>query len=256
MHVYGYVLCDGMIDGELAHSCRHGPPPHEIKVCITKKHNEQVWPHILQIVGPKPEDRERQVLREFMKAFRAADMERFYDALSTLDTDCPLYWTDALRRVARSASPPDQFRHFLLDVWRHHGDHIRQEVDDDLLLARALRVMLPPYTGPAITLYRGEGFRNRKRRTYGLAWSRQVEIAREFARTGLWRTTNGGSVLLEVTAPSEAIICEVPETDDSYAEKEVIVDRRHLRAVKVLERFSPLTCDEFRLFQENLPRER
>ncbi len=40
MHVYGYVLCDGLIDGELAHSCRHGPPPHEIKVCITKKYNE------------------------------------------------------------------------------------------------------------------------------------------------------------------------------------------------------------------------
>jgi hypothetical protein len=54
MHVYGYVMCDGMIDGELAHSCRHGPPPHEIKVCITKKHNEQLWPQILQIVGPKP----------------------------------------------------------------------------------------------------------------------------------------------------------------------------------------------------------
>jgi hypothetical protein len=57
MHVYGYVLCDGMIDGELAHSCRHGPSPHEIKVCITKKYNEQVWPQILQIVGPKPKRR-------------------------------------------------------------------------------------------------------------------------------------------------------------------------------------------------------
>lgn len=54
MHVYGYVFCNGMIDGELAHSCRHGPPPHEIKVCITKKYNEVVWPQILKLVGPKP----------------------------------------------------------------------------------------------------------------------------------------------------------------------------------------------------------
>ena len=55
IHVYGYVLCNELTCGKLAHSCRHGPPPpHEIKVCITKKHNEQVWARILQIVGPKP----------------------------------------------------------------------------------------------------------------------------------------------------------------------------------------------------------
>lgn len=35
----GYVLCDGMIAGELAHSCRHGRAPHRIKVCVTIKDN-------------------------------------------------------------------------------------------------------------------------------------------------------------------------------------------------------------------------
>jgi hypothetical protein len=41
-------MCDGMIDGELAHPCRHGgPPPHEIKVCVTKKGNEAIWTHVL-----------------------------------------------------------------------------------------------------------------------------------------------------------------------------------------------------------------
>ena len=54
MHIYGYVSCDAMIEGELALSCRHGPPPHTIKVCITKKHNEKIWPAILDVVGPKP----------------------------------------------------------------------------------------------------------------------------------------------------------------------------------------------------------
>jgi hypothetical protein len=55
LFVHGYVLCDQMIDGELSHSCRHGPPPHLVKVCITKKGNEAIWPKILEIVGPKPE---------------------------------------------------------------------------------------------------------------------------------------------------------------------------------------------------------
>jgi hypothetical protein len=55
-----------------------------------------------------------------------------------------------------------------------------------------------------------------------------------------------GGVLLEVTALPEAIICAAPEGDDSYAEKEIVVDRRLLRGVKVLERFSELGLDEFR----------
>ncbi|HEV7411706.1 MAG TPA: hypothetical protein VGO01_24745 [Bradyrhizobium sp.] len=42
-YLHAYVMCDGMIAGELAHSCEHGPPPHRIKVCITKKGNEKFW---------------------------------------------------------------------------------------------------------------------------------------------------------------------------------------------------------------------
>src|SRR5262249_7056213 len=54
MHVYGYVLCDEMVNGELEHSCQHGPPPHQIKVCVTRKYNKRVWPQIIEIVGAKP----------------------------------------------------------------------------------------------------------------------------------------------------------------------------------------------------------
>jgi hypothetical protein len=43
---HGYVWCDAMIAGELAHTCRHGPSPHRIKVCVTKKGNEKFWREI------------------------------------------------------------------------------------------------------------------------------------------------------------------------------------------------------------------
>jgi hypothetical protein len=59
-HVYGFVMCDGMIDGKVAHSCQHGPPPHKIKVCITKKYNEKIWPVISEKVGVKPEPRKQK----------------------------------------------------------------------------------------------------------------------------------------------------------------------------------------------------
>lgn len=33
---YGYVMCDAMLQGELGHSCKHGPGPHRILVCISR----------------------------------------------------------------------------------------------------------------------------------------------------------------------------------------------------------------------------
>lgn len=51
--LHGYVLCNGMVGGELAHSCRHGPPPHEIKVCILERGNEKVFARLLEL-APKP----------------------------------------------------------------------------------------------------------------------------------------------------------------------------------------------------------
>ena len=49
--LFCYVMCDEMISGELAHSCRHGPPPHEIKVCLVKKLNKDHWPDLVDRVA-------------------------------------------------------------------------------------------------------------------------------------------------------------------------------------------------------------
>jgi hypothetical protein len=50
--LHGYVFCDQIV-GEIGHSCQHGPPPHRIKVCITKRGNEAIWPAVLDCAGPK-----------------------------------------------------------------------------------------------------------------------------------------------------------------------------------------------------------
>jgi len=52
LFVHAYVRCDQMISGTLAHSCEHGPGPHEIKVCVTKSMNKSIWPTIEKLVGP------------------------------------------------------------------------------------------------------------------------------------------------------------------------------------------------------------
>jgi hypothetical protein len=38
--LHGYVDCDAMLEGEIAHSGLHGPCPHSIKVCVLKKDND------------------------------------------------------------------------------------------------------------------------------------------------------------------------------------------------------------------------
>jgi hypothetical protein len=59
LFVHGYVMCDAMLEGRLAHSCAHGPGPHRIKVCLVRKGNEAVWRHVLAIVGGRPARRRR-----------------------------------------------------------------------------------------------------------------------------------------------------------------------------------------------------
>lgn len=58
--LFGYVWCDGMISGKVGHSCIHGPPPHQIKVCLIKMLNGPVWPQILERAPPRPVKKRRR----------------------------------------------------------------------------------------------------------------------------------------------------------------------------------------------------
>ena len=50
--IYAYVWCN-KVRGDIAHSCIHGPPPHNIKVCLMKRDNSRdVWNRLIQIAGP------------------------------------------------------------------------------------------------------------------------------------------------------------------------------------------------------------
>ena len=52
--IHAYVYCD-KVKGHIAHTCNHGPGPHNIKVCLVKKDNsKEVWDYLMKIVGKKP----------------------------------------------------------------------------------------------------------------------------------------------------------------------------------------------------------
>jgi hypothetical protein len=51
---HGYVKCNEAVSGRVSHSCKHGPPPHNIKICILQEGNEAVWDKVIQCAGPRP----------------------------------------------------------------------------------------------------------------------------------------------------------------------------------------------------------
>jgi hypothetical protein len=157
----------------------------------------------------------------------------FMEALEGIDENglwCPFMKAISTRPCS------EKIRRGFLDAYIRNGSHIRSEVVDDLILIKGLRSLLPRYTGPGTTLYRGDGALNRSRRTYGLSWTASREVARHYAR-GDWQETKGGSVLLQAYAPNEAIICAPRLINDRYGEQEYLVDRRGLTDIRELERF-------------------
>ena len=104
-----------------------------------------------------------------------------------------------------------------------------------------MRVLLPPYTGPELTLYRGDSLWNRHRRSYGLAWSARIRVADAFAQ-GWWQSCQGGSVVLRAEAPADTILYAVHGSDgDHYEEAEYLVDCRRLCRVEVVSRYGQVS---------------
>jgi hypothetical protein len=158
-------------------------------------------------------------------------------------------WIRALRSVGRLPSVPDVTRKGFLGYFLSYGDHLRQELSQGLTdegVIKGIRMLLPKYEGPAIRLFRGEQFENRRRRTYGLSWSASADVARRFAeRDPFHRTSKGGSVLIETVALPEAIICAPALLGNWLNEYEYIVDRRRLTSVDVIERFAEVPIDDW-----------
>ncbi|TCA38498.1 hypothetical protein E0H72_26430 [Rhizobium leguminosarum bv. viciae] len=172
----------------------------------------------------------RETVRTFVMAAQAGDIKALSDIVCQFDLVFGL-GPACLRAAARLPDVPWWTKKYFRELHYRDGDHLRQELGDRILVD-AYRVLLPSYRGPAVLLYRGEGADNRRRRCYGLSWSANRSVAERFAE-GTSRMYEDGSVLLETLAPPEAILMKMPKR---YGEDEYLVDRRSLRAVRVLQR--------------------
>lgn len=181
---------------------------------------------------------QKDLLRKFESALIASDI----DALDELcpKIDVAFIWPRAWRRVVHIEQELSaDVKRFFLAVWVQYGDHLRQEAYGDRLLTEALRKLLPPYRGGDVTLYRGELFNNRVRRTYGLSWTPLRKVAVAFADNDMRRHAPGGTVLMKAEVPASAIIAKIARGHDRYRENEFLVDRRGLKpdAVRVVKAY-------------------
>jgi hypothetical protein len=173
-------------------------------------------------------------LRDFRTALVTGNVELLSSAIQQIEAKG--LWRRAMLVAARLGTVPDVIRRSFLQAWLSSGDHIRQETSDDHALADGLRVLLPSYCGPGLTLYRGDSLYNRRRRTYGLSWTAERDCGAAFAQ-GIWQTFDGGSVLLCTEAPAASVICVPHLLGDNYGEAEYLVDRRRLGRVWLLRRY-------------------
>ena len=123
--------------------------------------------------------------------------------------------------------------------WIEAGHHIREQVGDDRRLVCLLRHLLPPYTGDAIELFRGENMDRWQSGAIGLAWSESAETARMFG-SGLNAVRSGG-VLLKARFEPEAIICGPNAHSNWLGENQFTVDPYAITTISVMELFPAIT---------------
>jgi hypothetical protein len=122
-------------------------------------------------------------------------------------------------------------------TWTECGHRIREQLDDDQVLAAALRMMLPRYEGSMLEVYRGENIDRWEAGRVGFCWTTNVEVARGFGR-GLNAVKLGG-VLLRCVVGREAVITGPSAHSIYLGEHEVTVDPSRLDDVEAIERYSP-----------------
>ena len=202
----------------------------------------------------------------FLHVCRTGSGEAFQAAALRLDKIIG-GWTVAMRAVdrhLRSVRIRPEIQQAFMDIWVKLI--LPAFVRDRQTLRNAAWILLPPYRGPAVRLYRGAGACERRHHSYGMSWTTDATAAERFALVRQQQHWNGGSVVLETLAPAAAIICAVdyqkpftvetlnrhcPElspqeiqefVDDPgfHNEREYIVDSRRLGAVNVIRRYAQL----------------
>lgn len=147
--------------------------------------------------------------------------------------------------MRQGVRPSHRIQIEFVNIYSTFGIGVSRQLLTDREAVSALRLLLPPYSGPAMELYRGECAHNYRLGAYGLSWTPDRGVAEGHAWS--WLRLPGGAVLLSADVPAAAIISAPVLLDDApylaKVEKQYICDRRKLRNVRVLAQFAQQDWD-------------
>jgi hypothetical protein len=172
-----------------------------------------------------------QCIHEFRGFLERRDSHGLEAAMRALDRlNC---WREAFSQLMTGTSPNEAVGRALLSFWISYGFHIASSLQGDLILVDAFKYLLPPYSGPALKLYRGELRSRHMERIYGISWTPKLSVARMFADRR--RDIEGFGVTLEIEATPEMIAASPGEHTSWLGEEEYVIDPRLIQAVRVLD---------------------
>ncbi|MBH1916873.1 MULTISPECIES: hypothetical protein [Serratia] len=120
-------------------------------------------------------------------------------------------------------------------LWVERGHFIREKMNDDSQLLKLLRLLMPPYEGDGLILYRGENIERYRMDRIGFCWTLDERKARQFA-SGLNAYKSGG-VLLRGWAPAHVILAGVHPHSQYLGEYEITIDGSAVEQLEVLATF-------------------
>jgi len=139
--------------------------------------------------------------------------------------DC---WHEAFAQLAVLDNREFKLGYALLSFWISYGFHIMCSLKGDEILPATFRQLLPAYSGPSMTLYRGELYSRYCDGSRGIAWTSKFEVARIFADRRA--SDEGVGVILRTEASPEMIIARVGGHLEAE-EEEYLVDYRMLHRI-------------------------
>lgn len=143
-------------------------------------------------------------------------------------------WGGLARELVAAGKPLPDLEAFDT-YWIEAGHRIREQVADDALLLKMLRLQLPAYAGPRVILYRGENLARLRSGALGFSWSQDREVASMFGR-GL-NGVHGGGVLLRGTFEASAVVSG-PNAHSGYlGEDQFTVDPYAATVIEQIEVF-------------------
>ncbi|KAJ9430446.1 hypothetical protein PMI39_023055 [Pantoea sp. YR343] len=144
-------------------------------------------------------------------------------------------WAEFVKSINNSEPASIAMKESFHSKWIESGAFIREKINNDLILLELLTLLLPPYSGASLVLYRGENMERFDEGRIGFCWTQDISIAEMFG-SGLNAYKSPG-LLLRAEAPACSILAGPNDHSRYLGENEFTVNPSLLSSISVIETY-------------------